>query len=150
NDQLRGLLGLEGKSGFRYALKEFNDKLGAVDDEVGKVNQKRKNKEQLDLFENSVLEFHDRMGEFFKTNVLELRVLPPKDGGDEWETLRDRQRPVLSALARAQPVVVDSVLKKHNLTFEAAKKLSDEQGTQLDNEMRAELRAVYERLLGED
>src|SRR5262249_32976989 len=36
NDQLRGLLGLKGKSGLRYALKDFNDKLAEVDAQVDK------------------------------------------------------------------------------------------------------------------
>ncbi|RLS38295.1 MAG: cytochrome C biogenesis protein [Planctomycetota bacterium] len=61
NDQLLANLGLKRRSGLRYAVEEFQDKLGLLEDEAKRANEARKAGKRLDPYQTGALELANHL-----------------------------------------------------------------------------------------
>jgi ABC-type transport system involved in cytochrome c biogenesis permease subunit len=88
NDQVLDLLGLKARSGFRYAIEEFADKLPELQKKASDA-QKVPAKEQ-NLFEAKSIELAQHLQAYIQLSELEgVELVPPDMAGGIWLNLRD-------------------------------------------------------------
>ncbi|MFL5340813.1 MAG: cytochrome c biogenesis protein [Gemmataceae bacterium] len=155
NEQLLNLLGLQGRSGLRYALKEFADKFDKVTDEAKKAQAKPK--EKRTLYDAKVLEFRTRVEEFLKINQLDVRVLPPVAEGEQWGSILDKKAAwgqEEDMMKAAQEAAVLQVLGRHRLTREKLENMAPDEVADLRREVerqaQRELHTAETRRLATD
>ena len=87
NDQVLDLLGLEprSKTHFRYALKEFADKLDKLADRASRAQQI--DSKQRNLFEAKAIELAEHLQLYIKlSNLQAIEPIPPSSPGGDWLT----------------------------------------------------------------
>lgn len=85
--QLRDALGLQPRDTYRYSIEEFGDKLGALAEPLKKAHERKDNNQQIDTYENQLLEFERHLGHYERlARFSSPHVIPPHDG-KEWMTL---------------------------------------------------------------
>src|SRR5262249_19668190 len=104
NDQIVYKLELAPRSGFRYALIEFYDRIDKLQEEVGKAKEKPKDKR--DDYQAKVLDLWNRLQEFVRLSQLGMAVVPPRTPGDNWLVPLERKSELhQQAMARAKEEV---------------------------------------------
>jgi ABC-type transport system involved in cytochrome c biogenesis permease subunit len=111
NDQVLSLLGLEPRSGFRYALEEFFPRLEEFYKQAKRAQaaQKSESDKKLDLYDTKLLELADHFERYVLLSTFQSpRTIPPANPGEKWqayaqieanakEATRDRIRAALVA-----------------------------------------------------
>jgi len=89
NDQVLDLLALAPRSGFRYAIEEFSDKLEKLEKEVDKA--KSNPKKQQDKFDAECIELARHLERYIQlARATEfLQMVPPETPGGDWLTIRE-------------------------------------------------------------
>jgi ABC-type transport system involved in cytochrome c biogenesis permease subunit len=95
NDQVRDLLGLQQRKGYRYSLEEFagkkNNKMKVLFDRVKKIHEYEEST-KLDLYDTKVLELYRKIGIWNQIATLESPwAVPPANEKDTWESLAKAQ-----------------------------------------------------------
>jgi ABC-type transport system involved in cytochrome c biogenesis permease subunit len=88
NDKVLDLLGLTPRSGFRYAIEEFADKLAQLQEKASEA-QKVPSKEQT-LFDAKAIELAQHLQMYIRLSEFEgVDIVPPEKPGETWLTLRE-------------------------------------------------------------
>jgi ABC-type transport system involved in cytochrome c biogenesis permease subunit len=87
NLDLLNLLELPERPGFRYSLSEIQPRWKEFLAQFQRSRQRRENNQELDLFDNKVLELANRLERFIALRNLELYLVPPPAGGDQTQWL---------------------------------------------------------------
>ena len=87
NDHLQDLLGLSPRSGFRYAIDEFADKLPKLADKATRAQQIPA--KQQDKFDVKSIELAQHLQTYiYFSNWEKMKMIPPDVSGGDWLTLR--------------------------------------------------------------
>jgi len=126
NDQVLNLLGLQPRSGFRYAIAEFLSRFSDLDREIERAMHVEK--ERRDLFDNKVLELSEHLKVFLDlAHWKNPRALPPLGGG-EWEPLLDglrAQSPIALAYGKMLVTYGDGNVEEFNKLVSEFHKIMD-------------------------
>lgn len=88
NSEIRDPLGLEGRSGYRYAIEEFGKKLPALGTRVIEVQKRSEEGQSLDAHDRQLLAFERKLRIFEALASFKIpRLVPPKAGSEDWLTL---------------------------------------------------------------
>jgi ABC-type transport system involved in cytochrome c biogenesis permease subunit len=88
NDHLLDLLSLSPRSGFRYAIDEFADKLPKLEEKASRAQQVPP--KQQDKFDVKSIELAQHLQTYiYFSNWEKMEMIPPDLPGGEWLTLRD-------------------------------------------------------------
>jgi ABC-type transport system involved in cytochrome c biogenesis permease subunit len=88
NDQLLDLLGLAPRSGFRYSIEEFADKLPKLQEKAGHARDIPV--KQQDLFDAKSIELAEHLQTYIQFSELDkMEMVPPDAAGGEWLALRN-------------------------------------------------------------
>jgi ABC-type transport system involved in cytochrome c biogenesis permease subunit len=88
NDQLLDLLGLAPRSGFRYSIEEFADKLPKLQEKASHARDIPV--KQQDLFDAKSIELAEHLQTYIQFSELDkMEMVPPEAAGGEWLTLRN-------------------------------------------------------------
>jgi len=88
NDQVLDLLGLAPRSGFRYGIDEFADKLPKLQEKANQAHETPA--KQQDLFDTKSLELADHLRTYIQFSEWDkMEMVPPEAAGGDWLTLRD-------------------------------------------------------------
>jgi ABC-type transport system involved in cytochrome c biogenesis permease subunit len=86
NEEVLDLLKLKPRSGFRYAYREFLDRIPALEAQARRAD--RKEAKLRSLFDVKVLHTNGQVELFFKLATLQAPyALPPASAGEEWQPL---------------------------------------------------------------
>jgi ABC-type transport system involved in cytochrome c biogenesis permease subunit len=102
NDQVRNLLGLKPRAGFRYSLKEIisePENYKSLREAV--VNAKKVPQKERDLFQNKVLELWGHIGTYHEVWQGESPMMLPPGDGREWRAPASAEDQVQRATLRA-------------------------------------------------
>jgi ABC-type transport system involved in cytochrome c biogenesis permease subunit len=82
-------LGLEGRSGYRYALEEFEDKLPDLQKDMVRIQKQKKSNTPLDKYDEKLLDLARHVSIHFDLARLPLRMVPPLPGGksEDWNSV---------------------------------------------------------------
>jgi len=87
NDQVLDLLGLAPRSGFRYAIEEFADKLGKLQEKASQAQSIPP--KQQDKYDAKSIELAQHLQTYIQFSELDkMEMVPPDAPGGEWLTLR--------------------------------------------------------------
>lgn len=96
NDQVLNLLGLEERSGFRYAIEEFGKNVTKVEKEANRAQGLEAG--QRSEFDNAVLKLAQQLRAYIALAELDTPLaVPPAQGEDEWKSLVQDLREAQSA-----------------------------------------------------
>jgi len=88
NDQVLDLLALAPRSGFRYAIEEFADRLPKLQEKASKAHDTPA--KQQTLFDAKSIELAQHLQTYIQLSELDgIEVVPPETAGETWLTLRD-------------------------------------------------------------
>ena len=112
NDQLLANLGLQRRSGLRYAVEEFQDKLGLLEDDAKRAAEAKRAGKRLDPYQAGALELANHLQLYIQLatyTLPETGIFPPVKSAEAEVPQADRQvwTPFLTALANSregQPV----------------------------------------------
>jgi ABC-type transport system involved in cytochrome c biogenesis permease subunit len=112
NMEVLNLLGLEPRSGLRYAINEFADKLGKFEKEAARADKLRRSGRELDLVDSKILELADHLSLYIHLAELDTLLVPPPPGGDTdaWMTLPAALR-AAHAGGKGNPAAAEAVTK---------------------------------------
>lgn len=151
NDQVVQMLGLQPRSGFRYALKEFYDRWPKLEAEVDRARETPK--EKRDKYQVRLLELSGKLSEFVRVRSSAILTIPPREEGKKWLSLYDRKREIMDDPAVRRQVhetVWSRLLQRHQLTDEQLRNLSAERRDELTRELQSEIdRELDQRLLND-
>jgi ABC-type transport system involved in cytochrome c biogenesis permease subunit len=128
NLEVLKLLGLKPKPGsFRYAIDEFADKFGALEEEARRAHNV--DPQKRDLFDQKVLELYDHLGKYVELAQLKVPLAVPPQGKDkEWQPFIDammeakaggKDNPAARALGEILMAYVDNKPEAFNKAVEA-------------------------------
>ena len=112
NDQLLANLGLQRRSGLRYAVEEFQDKLGILEDDAKRANEAKRAGKKLDPYQAGALELANHLQLYIQLATFtlpETGMFPPSNPENSGSQSVDRQiwTPFLTALrsgGEGQPI----------------------------------------------
>jgi ABC-type transport system involved in cytochrome c biogenesis permease subunit len=89
NDKVLDLFGLAQRSGFRYAIEEFSDRLGKLEEKVKLA--KEKPSQQRDKFDLQCIELAQHLQTYIllSRSIDQIQMIPPDTPGGEWLTIRE-------------------------------------------------------------
>jgi ABC-type transport system involved in cytochrome c biogenesis permease subunit len=113
NDQVLNLLGLPMRPGsYRYSYNELGPKLTVLEKEGKRVSEI--DPKERDLFDQKVLELAHHVSLWQGLSMMkDLRVIPPRKGEEEWDSLQDafltgEQTGIPNATARSFVEILDA------------------------------------------
>lgn len=91
HEEVLNLLGLEPRSGFRYALSEFVGKLEGFYEQANRAQKIEPN--QRSLYDSKLVELGQHLEAFVQLSTFQLpHAIPPSREGEEWKTLIESLR----------------------------------------------------------
>lgn len=88
NDHVLDMLGLAPRSGFRYAIEEFADRLPQLQEKASKARETPS--KQRNLFEAKSMELAQHLQMYIQLSELDgIEIVPPEAAGETWLTLRE-------------------------------------------------------------
>lgn len=88
NDQLLDLLGLAPRSGFRYAIEEFADRLPPLQEKATKARETPA--KERNLFDAKSMELAQHLQMYIQFSELDgFEIVPPEAAGEPWLTFRE-------------------------------------------------------------
>ena len=107
NDQLLANLGLQRRSGLRYAVEEFQDKLGLLEDDAKRAAEAKRAGKRLDPYQAGALELANHLQLYIQLatyTLPETGIFPPVKSAEAEVPQADRQvwTPFLTALANSR------------------------------------------------
>jgi len=86
--QIRDLLGLQPREGYRYSAEEIAPHFDALLEALKTAHERKESGKQLDVYENQLMEFERHLGSFRRIAEFDIpNVIPPHDGKD-WMTFK--------------------------------------------------------------
>jgi ABC-type transport system involved in cytochrome c biogenesis permease subunit len=151
NDQVVQMLGLQPRTGFRYALKEFFDRWPLLEAEVDRARETPK--EKRDKYQIRLLELSGKLSEFVRVRSSAILTIPPREGSPKWLSLHDRRREIMDDPTTQRQVVEASrsrLLQRHQLTEEQLRQLAQEKRQQLIKELQDDIDQELDTRLAAD
>lgn len=151
NDQIVQMLGMQPRTGFRYALKEFFDRWPLLEAEVERARETPK--EKRDKYQVRLLELSGKLSEFVRVRNSAVLTIPPTTETNKWLSLYDRKREIMddpSTRRKVHEAVRSRLLQRHQLTDEQLRNLTAEKRDQLARELQDELDRELDTLLTND
>jgi ABC-type transport system involved in cytochrome c biogenesis permease subunit len=102
NDQVLDLLDLPRRPGFyRYSIDEIANKIDVLIREA--MRAKDIDAKQRTVYDAKLLELHDHLQRHIALTKLDLRMVPPAKGGEDWIPLKEAMQEALAAKTKDHP-----------------------------------------------
>ncbi len=128
NEQLLAFLELKYRPGwYRYSLADIEPQYQKLEDQIGKVQERREKGQPLDLFDSKVLELGSHLHLYQQSMQKQAPLLvPPGEGLDDWTALdRIDQAVQQSVLASVRAFVDQQKIDLDKMTPEQQSKVAD-------------------------